>query len=101
MRRSILPVLKNDGKEGRWLEIGCGSGSATRSVLATFPKARVTALDLSAPYLKVAQQNLRDFDNVDFVQGDGSALEFKDETFDVVYSVYLLHELPRAERERF
>jgi ubiquinone/menaquinone biosynthesis C-methylase UbiE len=101
MRRSILPVLKNDTKgEGRWLEIGCGTGSATRPVLATFPKARVTALDLSASYLKVAQENLRSFDNVDFVRGDGTRLEFKDETFDVVYSVYLLHELPREEREK-
>lgn len=101
MRRMILPVLKRDSMgEGRWLEIGCGSGSATRSVLATFPKARVTALDLSASYLKVAQENLREFDNVDFVQGDGTKLEFKDETFDAVYSVFQLHEMPREEREK-
>jgi len=101
MRRSLLPVLKkNTTGQGRWLEIGCGSGSATRSVLATFPKARVTALDLSASYLKVAQEKLGDFDNVDFVQGDGTVLEFKDETFDAVYSVYLLHEMPREEREK-
>jgi ubiquinone/menaquinone biosynthesis C-methylase UbiE len=101
MRRTILPVLKNDANNsGRWLEIGCGAGSATRSVLATFPKTRVTALDLSASYLKVAQETLREFDNVDFVQGDGTKLEFKDETFDAVYSVYLLHEMPRVEREK-
>lgn len=101
MRRCILPVLKRDTTgTGRWLEIGCGSGSATRSVLATFPKARITALDLSASYLKVAQENLRDFDNVDFAQGDGTQLEYKDETFEAVYSVFQLHEMPRAERER-
>lgn len=101
MRRLILPILKRDAlNEGRWLEIGCGSGSATRPVLATFPKVRVTALDLSRSYLKVAQENLREFDNVDFVQGDGTALDFKDETFDAVFSVYQLHEMPRAEREK-
>ena len=101
MRRMLLPVLKTDTRgEGRWLEIGCGAGSATRPVLATFPKARVTALDLSASYLKVAQEHLREFENVDFVQGDSTALEFKDGTFDVVYSVYLLHELPKEQREQ-
>lgn len=101
MRRLILPVLKKlTSGEGRWLEIACGSGSATRPVLETFPKARVTALDLSSSYLKVAQESLRSFDSVDFIQGDGSHLEFKDGTFDAIYSVYLLHELPREVREK-
>jgi len=101
MRRLILPVLKKDADlAGRWLEIGCGSGSATRPVLATFPKVRLTALDLSRSYLKVAQDHLREFDNVDFAQGDGTALEFKDQTFDAVYSVYQLHEMPREQREK-
>lgn len=45
MRRLILPVLKDHAKaNGRWLEIGCGSGSATRSVLETFPRAKITPL---------------------------------------------------------
>lgn len=101
MRRTILPILKNDTPQrGRWLELGCGTGSATRPVLTTFPQARVTALDLSRSYLKVAQENLRDFDNVDFINGDATNLDFKDETFDAVYSVYTLHEWPRKEREK-
>lgn len=101
MRRLILPVL-NEGapNSGRWLEVGCGSGSATRSVLETFKKARVTAVDLSAAYLKVAQDQLRSYSNVDFLQADGAELPFKDETFECVYSVYLLHELPKAVREK-
>lgn len=100
MRRSILPVLKKytDG-EGRWLELACGAGSATRAVAASFPKARLTALDLSRQYLKVARENLRDFEKVDFVQGDATKLEFREETFDAVYSVYQLHEMPRDQRE--
>jgi ubiquinone/menaquinone biosynthesis C-methylase UbiE len=101
MRRLILPVLSRTTQgSGRWLELGCGSGSATRGVLETFPKARVTALDLSAQYLKIAQENLRSYDKVDFLQGDASALTFKDETFEAVFSVYLLHEMPKEVRER-
>lgn len=99
MRRLILPVLKgHTSGEGHWLELGCGSGSATRPVLETFPRARVTALDLSSPYLKVAQDNLRRYSKVNFLQGDATNLDFKNETFNVVYSVFVLHELPKAER---
>ena len=101
MRRLILPPLKQHSpRKGHWLEIGCGTGSATRSVLETFPSAKITALDLSAPYLKVAQENLRSYDNVNFIQGQGADLDFKDNTFDVVYSVYLFHELPAEERDK-
>lgn len=101
MRRLILPPLKRYGQShGRWLELACGTGSATKSVLETFPRVKVTALDLSKPYLKVAQENLRKYDNVDFLNGDAAALDFRDDTFDAVYSVYLFHELPRKEREQ-
>lgn len=99
-RRLILPVLKKVAPTGgRFLELGAGPGSATRGVLATFPKARVTALDLSGPYLKIAQERLRKFHRVDFVQGDATNLSFRDASFDAVYSVYVTHELPHAERE--
>ena len=101
MRRLILPPMKKAMRsDARILEVGCGTGSATRFVAETFPSAKITALDLSAPYLKIAQENLRSFNGVSFLQGDGASLVFKDETFDAVFSVYLLHELPSDERER-
>ena len=101
MRRLILPPLKQAAPaQGRFLEIACGAGSATRSVAATFPKAKITALDMSPEYLKVAQDNLSKFNNVDFLQGDATQLDFKDGTFDAVYSVYLLHEMPMEERRK-
>ncbi len=99
MRRMLLPVLA-EGVTGRWLEIGCGAGSATRAVLETFPRAHVTAVDLSEAYLKVAQDNLRNYPHVDFVQANGTDLPFKDESFETVYSVYMLHELPRDVRSK-
>jgi ubiquinone/menaquinone biosynthesis C-methylase UbiE len=101
MRRLILPVLNEKAdSRGRWLELGCGAGSATKPVLETFPKVRVTALDMSPAYLKVAQDNLRAYPGCDFLQGDSTALPFKDETFEAVYSVYMLHEMPKSVREK-
>lgn len=100
MRRLILPVLKGANANGHWLELGCGTGSATRPVLSTFPKAQVTAVDLSHAYLKVAQDRLREFKKINFLQGDGTHLDFKDQTFDAIYSVFVMHELPAVEREK-
>jgi ubiquinone/menaquinone biosynthesis C-methylase UbiE len=99
MRRLILPVLRQ-AREGRWLELGSGAGSATRPVLETFKKTRVTALDLSSPYLKVARERLHRYTKLDFVQGDATQTSFQNDSFDAVYSVYILHELPQAEREQ-
>jgi ubiquinone/menaquinone biosynthesis C-methylase UbiE len=104
MRRLILPRLRKrfgdtDGEGLRFLEIGAGTGRATRFVHLTFPKAKIVAVDLSDPYLKVAQRNLSSYPRIDFIQADGAHLPFKDGEFDAVYSVFLFHELPRNARE--
>lgn len=104
MRRLILRPLRaqlgaTDGRGLRFLELGAGTGAGTRAVTKAFPAAKITCLDLSYPYLKHAQQRLRHADRIDFVQGDASALEFQDQQFDAVYSVFLLHELPLTIRE--
>jgi len=104
MRRLILPELRKrfgntDGEGLRFLEIGAGTGRATRFVHQTFPKAKIVAVDLSDPYLKVAQRNLSDYPRIDFIQADGAHLPFKDAEFDAVYSVFLFHELPKNARE--
>jgi len=104
MRRMILRPLKKalgntDGQGLRLLELGSGTGIATRFVAMAFPGAKITALDLSYPYMKHAQKQLRNFDRIDFVQGDAAALEFQDRSFDAVYSSFLFHELPLPVRE--
>ncbi|MES2857206.1 MAG: class I SAM-dependent methyltransferase [Bdellovibrionota bacterium] len=105
MRRLILAPLKKhfgstDGRDLKFLEIGAGTGRATRFVRLAFPKAKIVAVDLSAPYLKKAQVSLADFPRHDFVEADAAVLPFLDESFDAVYSVFMFHELPREERSR-
>lgn len=99
MRRLILKPLRErfgntDGAGLRFLEIGAGTGRATRFVRQAFPKAKIVALDLSDPYLKEAEKNLSRYTRIDFVRGDGGALPFQDKLFDAAYSVFLFHELP-------
>ncbi len=108
MRRLIIPplrkhlgakALKNGGKGLRFLELGCGTGSATRFVRLAFPEAKIVAVDLSAPYLKFAARNLSRLGRVDFLQADAAALPFTPGQFDAVYSVFLFHELPENVRQ--
>lgn len=105
MRRLLLAplkehFLKNKIQNPRILEIGSGSGSFTRFLALTFSEAKITALDLSYPYLKLGQERLKRFARVDWLQGDGAALPFKADQFDAVVSVFMFHELPELVREQ-
>lgn len=103
MRRLIIPLVKDaypvQGEGLHFLEVGAGTGRLTKFMKLAFPKARITVLDLSEPYLKKAQDNLKKFHRIDFVQGRGEELPFKEAQFDLVYSCFLFHELPADVRE--
>ncbi|MBI3557009.1 MAG: class I SAM-dependent methyltransferase [Deltaproteobacteria bacterium] len=104
MRRLIIAPLKKrfgntNGKGLTFLEIGAGTGRSTRFVRLAFPKAKIVAVDLSDPYLKLAEKHLAEFPRIDFMQADGGKLPFLAEQFDAVYSVFLFHELPLEARK--
>lgn len=92
--------LKSDGEGLHFLEIASGTGRLTRFIKLAFPKARVTCVDLSEPYLKYAQTNLKELRGINFIQGDAAKLPFLEAQFDAVFSCFLFHELPAAEREK-
>jgi ubiquinone/menaquinone biosynthesis C-methylase UbiE len=103
MRRILLRPLKERlgaAQNLRFLEVACGTGRATRFVKLAFPKAKVIATDVSTPYITVARRRAADLPRVDFLQADACQLPFKDESFDVVYSVFLFHELPAEVRDK-
>ncbi len=105
MRRLLIEPLKQrlgtpDGKGLRFLEIACGTGAATQMMSMAFPKAKIIATDLSEPYLQVARKKVGDTQRVHFLQAEGEKLPFKDGEFDVVYSVFLFHELPLETRRQ-
>lgn len=109
MRRLALAPIKThlaslnlpqDGAGLNFLEIGSGTGKLTEFLALTFPKARITALDLSSVYLQKAKANLQNYPRINFVQGAGENLPFQEQSFDVVVSCFLFHELPREIREQ-
>ncbi|KAL7821160.1 S-adenosyl-L-methionine-dependent methyltransferase [Trichoderma aethiopicum] len=69
------------------LDIGCGPGTITVDLAAKHvPQGHVTGLENAAAVLVQARQLAQEkgVANVDFVEGDANALQFPDETFDVV-----------------
>jgi ubiquinone/menaquinone biosynthesis C-methylase UbiE len=105
MRRLVLAPMKkhyrfSEGEGLRFLEIGCGTGRLTKFIKKAFPKAKITLLDASPIYLKEAQKNLMDYSRIDFIQGDALDLPFKADSFDAVYSSFLLHEMSNDVRKK-
>lgn len=72
------------------LDLAAGTGDFSRLVLERRPRARVVALDLTEPMLRVARE--RGADNA--ICGDAAALPFADASFDCVFVGYGLRNFP-------
>ncbi|HEU0038861.1 MAG TPA: methyltransferase domain-containing protein, partial [Verrucomicrobiae bacterium] len=94
--RFLLDVLKR-GKMpmGRVLELGCGSGRITRRLARKWPKAEITALDLSLEQLVNARRYCGENPGVRFEQYDFySGAPFPGSDYDAVIAVEVFHHHP-------
>jgi len=91
-----LPVSPGN----RVLDAGCGSGSMSRLIAGSFPRAEVVGVDLREQYLDFARRlaSAENIQNLAFRSADVFALPFADESFDVVWTKYLLQWLKEPKR---
>jgi len=80
---------------GVTLDAGCGMGRWARHVAG--PGDALIAMDLSAS-VEVAAKTLEGLPNTHVVQSDLHALPFRPDTFDLIYSLGVLHHLPVPEQ---
>jgi ubiquinone/menaquinone biosynthesis C-methylase UbiE len=73
------------------LDVGCGAGIPTSKFL-TEKGIKVTGIDLSDTMLNLARKNVP---NADFIKMDMNELEFSENTFDGIISVYALFHVPK------
>ena len=74
----------------RWLDVGCGTGALTRTVLDLAEPAGVQAVDRSPEFLRHAAAHVPD-PRVTFRAADAAALPVEDGSVDVVVSGLVLH----------
>jgi tRNA (cmo5U34)-methyltransferase len=83
----------------RVLELGVGTGTLTAQVLAEFPHAELTGIDLSPQMISRARTKLRPYrDRVDLIAGDLGS--FEERPYDVVLSALAIHHLTDAAKWR-
>ncbi len=80
----------------RVLEVGCGVGAQTVTLVGRSPGARFTAIDVSAASLAEAARRAGTAD-VEFVRADVHDLPFEPGSFDHVVVCFVLEHLPRPE----
>lgn len=95
MRRRALALLATalrtaDQRALTIVDIACGSGAFLGDVAATFPRAALVGLDLSAAYVGEARTR----SGAAPVQANAERLPFADDSLDALTCVYLFHELP-------
>jgi trans-aconitate methyltransferase len=80
-----------------WLDLGCGTGALTQSILARAAPARVLGIDASTGFIAHAGAHVPDA-RATFVVGDAQQLTLADASFDAAVSALVLNFLPHPER---
>ena len=81
----------------RWIDICCGSGVVTETIVELCPPASVNGIDASSQQIEFARQH-RAHPNVTFQTGNAMALPFADSSFDVAVCGLGLNYIPQPEQ---
>lgn len=110
MRRRILAPLKQGlaelsevaPRQQRVLDVACGTGRTLRMLRGALPEASLYGQDLSAAYLRKANELLSQLPGElpQLLQSNAETLPYQDGYFQAVSCVFLFHELPGPVRQK-
>ncbi len=89
-------IQKKHANPNDILDMGCGFGKTTQPLCSVNRDAKIVGVDLSAPCLRVAARaaTISQTRNVHYAQRDAANTGYPDQSFDVVTSTMMLHEMP-------
>ncbi|OQA92555.1 MAG: hypothetical protein BWY26_00186 [Elusimicrobia bacterium ADurb.Bin231] len=94
----LLPFAKAD--KVKILDLGCGTGNLTGEILALFPDASVTCVDIAENMLRLAKTKFKKNSNIIYRRCDIRKFYCK-EKFDAVVSSLVLHHIEKKEKQKF
>lgn len=77
----------------RWLDVGCGTGALSETILDVADPLAITGVDPSTGFVEYARRQIRD-DRVSFKVGDAQALPIEVADYDAVVSGLVLNFVP-------
>lgn len=95
-------ALMRVGSDARVLDVGCGSGWASRLLADYAFNGRVTGIDISDAMVNLARESSRSHANVDFEVASAEQLPFPDNEFTRAFSMeslYYYRNIPKALKE--
>jgi SAM-dependent methyltransferase len=97
MLGSIVELVPADAG-ATWLEVACGPGLIARQVAGRI--GAIHGVDLTPAMLETARREAAaaNLGNVEFSQGDATALRFEDDSFDGAVTRLSLHHIPAPQR---
>lgn len=81
----------------RWLDVGCGTGALSQTILDLVTPSRVTGIDRSADFVAFAREQIRD-ERVHFEAGDAQLLPVDTGAYDAVVSGLMLNFMPQPQQ---
>jgi ubiquinone/menaquinone biosynthesis C-methylase UbiE len=95
----FIRTFNLDGSE-RVLDFGCGGGTGSKAVLKYLGNnGQLTCLDTAEYWVNVVRKRLKKHQNVRFKHGDIRDLDIPDSSFDVIFMVYVLHDIAPGIRQ--
>jgi len=100
MQRKIIFDFARKVKRDDVLELGCGTGRITAPFAFSNRNSKITAVDISKNMLQQLGKKLKSLKikNVSLKQGDVTKLPFKNESFDLVYSMRVIWHIKEYEK---
>lgn len=69
------------------LELGCGNGFNISYLAKEFPTIKFVGIDITPNHLKAANEKVKLLENVQILNMDFDALDFKSNEFDIIYAI--------------
>jgi len=82
------------------IDLGCGTGNLTQRILAAYPGARITCVDMAENMLKMARVKLKNKTKLSFWSGDIRNFDYSGR-YEAIVASMVLHHIDKKEKPGF